>query len=117
MQISNSKSPAFKGYDYIPCVMNKKQIDAAEKIFRSVVNSPVYKKADECLIDIQVMPKDENKIILFLHDIYNEQDVRGIKQLLKTTFNVDDSKYFDQNIKKVIENIRKCLHDKFNIDC
>ena len=47
MQVFNNSSPSFTGFDYIPCIMNKKQVALAEKIYKNIADSDVFKKADD----------------------------------------------------------------------
>ncbi len=116
MQVSNNSSPSFKGFDYIPCIMNRKQIALAEKIYKNVANSDVFKKADECLVDLTAVPGKDNDILVLIHNIYSGAIARKNHNWLKTTFKVtDSSESFGKKSQKLLDNLNNYLIESFNI--
>ena len=117
MQVLNSTSPSFKGYDYIPCLMNKGQIALAEKVFQSAQKSDIYKKADECMVDLVAMPAKDNAIIVAFHDVHNDSYAGKNRNLLKTTFRLTDTKEnFAKKQQKLLSDLCNYLAESLNIN-
>ena len=117
MQVSNNSSPSFKGYDYIPCLMNKGQIALAEKVFQSAQKSDIYKKADECMIDLVALPAKDNAIMIAFHDVHHDSYASKNRNLLKTTFRFTDTKEsFAKKQQKLLSDLCDYLAESFNIN-
>lgn len=117
MQILNSTSPSFQGFDYIPCIMNRKQIELAEKVFHSVEKSDIFKKADECMVDLTAMPGKDNSIIVAFHDIFHDSYANKNHTMLKTTFRLTDTKEsFVKKQKKVLADLCDYLAESLKVN-
>jgi len=117
MQAISNTSPSFQGFDYIPCLMSKKQIELAEKVFHSVEKSDIFQKADECMVDMVAMPAKDNSIMIDFHNFYNDSYANKNNNLLKTTFRPTDTKAgFIKKEKKVLAELCDYLTELLNIN-
>ncbi len=116
MQVFNNSSPSFTGFDYIPCIMNKKQVALAEKIYKNIADSDVFKKADECLLDLAAIPGKDNDILVIIRNLYTDSIARKNHDWLKTTFKTTDSnERFCKKSQKLLDNLNDYLVENFNI--
>ena len=103
-KIQNNTPLSFKGFDYYPCLMNQKQIDLTEKLYKTISGTNTYKVADKHNVDFIAIPKGEDAIDVFMTDNYYERDVKNNNRLVKTPFRtVEVPSEFKHKVNRLID--------------
>ena len=103
-------------FDYVPCVMNPKQIDLAEKVFAAIKNKNTYKAAIENNVDFVARPKGDDAIDIFMTDLHYDMDVKNKRTLVKTPFRLTEvPSEFNHKITRVLEKMNTYLVNAYNV--
>ena len=104
-------------FDYIPCVMNEKQVNLAEKVHNAIRDSKTYQAARENSVDFVAIPKGDDAIDIFMTDQHLEKDVIKNRRVVKTPFRlVEVPSEFKHKVSRLLEKMNIYLKDAYNVE-
>ena len=103
-------------YDYIPCIMNQKQIKLAESVLDAIKGTNTYKAALDNNVDFVVVPKGNDAINIHMTDLHYDKDVRNNRTLVQTPFSlVEVPSVFKHKVGSLLKKMNIYLEKAYNV--